>query len=188
MALLTLLTATDLRARLSALVHTPLAVGVHRPAAVLVVLEPGRGVWLTQRSNDLPNHAGQVSFPGGKIEAFDASPEAAALREAFEEVGLAPEAVEVLGRMDDYITGTGFHIVPVVGMVAPGQQFVPAAGEVAAVFCLGFEVLLNSAAAQRRSATFRGETREFWIWPDELHFIWGATAEILVNLARYLRD
>jgi 8-oxo-dGTP pyrophosphatase MutT (NUDIX family) len=170
------------------LVHTPLDSAGHRPTAVLVALEPGRGVWLTRRSADLPAHAGQVSFPGGKIEVFDASPEAAALREAHEEIGLPPAAVEVLGRMDDYITGTGFHMVPIIGLVAPGQIFAPAASEVAEVFCLPFEVLRDPAAPRRRTATFRGVTREFWVWPEETHFIWGATAEILVNLAGYLRD
>jgi 8-oxo-dGTP pyrophosphatase MutT (NUDIX family) len=135
----------------------------------------------------LAAHAGQVAFPGGKIEGFDASPEAAALREAFEEVGLPPGDVEVLGRMDDYVTGTGFHITPVVGLVPVGVVLVPAAAEVAAVFCLSFEVLLDPAGPRQRVATFRGATREFWIWPDAAHFIWGATAEILVGLARRLR-
>ncbi|MDR3521703.1 MAG: CoA pyrophosphatase [Acidocella sp.] len=181
------MTAAELRARLGSLDHAPLAVAGHRQSAVLVVLEPGRGVWLTRRSNDLPNHAGQVAFPGGKIEVFDQSPEAAALREAWEEIGLAPESVEVLGRMDDHITGTGFHIVPVVGLVAPGVAFNPAAGEVAEIFCLGFDVLLNPLSPQRRHATIRGEERSIWVWPHPDHFIWGATAAILVNLARHLR-
>jgi len=181
------MTAEDIRARLAPSVHTSLDVAGHRQAAVLVGLEPGRGVWLTRRANDLPAHAGQVAFPGGKIEDFDASAVAAALREAFEEVGLPPEVVEVLGRLDDYVTGTGFHVTPVVGLVPKGVVLVPAAGEVAAVFCLGFEVLLDPAAPRRRMATFRGETREFWVWPDVDHFIWGATAEILVGLARRLR-
>ncbi|HQU03857.1 MAG TPA: CoA pyrophosphatase, partial [Acidocella sp.] len=153
------MTAAELRSKLSTLVHAPLAVAEHRRSAVLVVLEPGRGVWLTRRSNNLPAHAGQVAFPGGKIETFDASPEAAALREAWEEVGLPPKAVEILGRMDDHITGTGFHIVPVVGLVSPGVVFHPAAGEVAEIFCLGFDILLDPQAPQRRHATIRGEVR-----------------------------
>lgn len=181
------MTEADLRARLTPRVHTSLDVAGHRQAAVLVALEPARGVWLTRRTNDLPTHAGQVAFPGGKIEAFDVSPEAAALREAFEEVGLPPGDVEILGRMDDYITGTGFHITPVVGLVPSGVVLVPSAAEVAAVFYMPFEILLDPAAPRRRKATFRGETREFWIWPRAEHFIWGATAEILVWLARRLR-
>ncbi len=187
MTFASLMTAADLRLRLSTLVHTPLDVAEHRRAAVLVVLEPGRGVWLTLRARGLPSHAGQVSFPGGKIEGFDASPEAAALREAWEEVGLPAEAVEVLGRMGDYITGTGFHVVPVVGLVEQGVTFRPAPGEVAAVFCLGFDVLLDPAAPRRRMVTVAGGEREFWVWPHAEHFIWGATAEILVRLARALR-
>lgn len=181
------MTEPDLRARLTPRVHVPLDVAGHRQAAVLVALEPGRGVWLTRRTNDLPTHAGQVAFPGGKIESFDVSPEAAALREAYEEVGLSPEDVQILGRLDDYVTGTGFHITPVVGLVPYGVVLVPAAAEVAAAFCLPFEMLLDPAAPRRRAATFRGETREFWIWPGAAHVIWGATAEILVWLARRLR-
>jgi 8-oxo-dGTP pyrophosphatase MutT (NUDIX family) len=181
------MTEAEIRARLTPRVHTALDVAGHRQAAVLVGLEPGRGVWLTRRTNDLPTHAGQVAFPGGKIEAFDASPEAAALREAFEEVGLRPAEVEILGRMDDYVTGTGFHITPVVGLVPADVVLVPAAAEVAAVFCLPFEVLLDPAAPRRRTGTFRGAARAFWVWPELEHFIWGATAEILVGLARRLR-
>ncbi len=181
------MTAEDLRARLAPSVHTSLDVAGHRQAAVLVGLEPRRGVWLTRRANDLPAHAGQVAFPGGKIEDFDASATAAALREAFEEVGLRPEWVEILGRLDDHVTGTGFHVTPVVGLLPEGVVLTPAAGEVAAVFCLRFEVLLDRAAPRRRMATFQGKTREFWIWPHDEFFTWGATAEILVGLARRLR-
>jgi len=158
-----------------------------RPAAVLVPLEPGRGVWLTRRAMGLPSHAGQVSFPGGRIEASDASPEAAALREADEEVGLAPGAVEVLGRMDDFTTATGFHIVPVLGMVPRGVTWVPAAGEVAEVFCLPFADLLNEALPHRREALYRGKPSPFLVWPHSDHVIWGATARILADVAVLLR-
>jgi 8-oxo-dGTP pyrophosphatase MutT (NUDIX family) len=181
------MTAAEIRARLRALTQVSLAHANLRPAAVLVPLEPERGVWLTRRSNNLPSHAGQVAFPGGKIDVTDESPEAAAIREAHEEIALNPADAEILGRMDDYITGTGFHITPILALIRPGTVFVPAAAEVAAVFCLPFETLLDPAAPARRTATFRGETREFWVWPEANHFIWGATAEILVNLARVLR-
>jgi mutator protein MutT len=163
-----------------------LDVAGHRQAAVLVGLEPGRGVLLTRRAADLSHHAGQVAFPGGKIEVGETE-EGAALREAFEEVGLVRGDVEVLGRMDDYVTGTGFHVAPVVGLLREGVELTLAAAEVAAVFYLPFEVLLDVGAAVRRKATFKGATREFWVWPHEAYFIWGATAEILVGLARRLR-
>ncbi len=181
------MTGEQIRTRLKTLVQVPLAYANHRPAAVLVPLEPNRGVWLTRRSNNLPSHAGQVAFPGGKIEHFDESPEAAALREAHEEIGLDPTSAEILGRMDDYITGTGFHITPILALIQPGTVFSPAVDEVADVFCLPFATLLDPTAPTRRTATFRGETREFWVWPEPNHFIWGATAEILVNLASALR-
>jgi 8-oxo-dGTP pyrophosphatase MutT (NUDIX family) len=178
---------SDIRARLLGLVHAPLAAEDYWPSAVLIPLEVGRGVWLTLRANQLSRHAGQVAFPGGRIEASDASPEAAALREASEEIGLRQEDATIIGRMDDYITGTGFHMIPVLALVAPGACFVAAADEVAAVFCLPFADLLDPSAPQRRTALFRGELRQFWVWPKAEHLIWGATAEILVNLARRLR-
>ncbi len=169
------------------LLHARLPVEDHRQAAVLVPLEPGRGVWLTRRAVQLPNHAGQVAFPGGKIEVFDASVEAAALREAEEEVGLRPGEVEILGRMDEVITRTGFHMAPVLGLVPRDVVLRPRAEEVQDVFCLPFEVLLDPAAPRLRRAEWRGVVREFWVWPHETYVIWGATAEILLNLARLLR-
>ena len=179
----------ELRRRLPpGLAHHHLAPAAFRRSAVLVPLEPERGVWLTRRGALMPSHAGQVAFPGGKIEAFDASVEAAALREAQEEIGLAPERVEILGRMDDFITGTGFHISPVVAMVPKDVRFVPAPGEVQDVFCLSFDALLDRAAPRLRRASWHGKAREFWVWPHEAHVIWGATAMILLNLARRLRE
>lgn len=177
----------EIRARLAGLVHAPLDYEDYWPSAVLVPLEAGRGVWLTLRANHLNSHAGQVAFPGGRIERSDASPEAAALREASEEIGLKPVDVTLLGRMDDYITGTGFHMTPVLGLVQPGVTFTPAEAEVAAVFCLPFETLLDPEAPRRRTGFFRGAEQHFWIWPKAEHLIWGATAEILVQLARRLR-
>jgi 8-oxo-dGTP pyrophosphatase MutT (NUDIX family) len=182
------MTEAEIRARLPpGLAHAPLAWDAHRPAAVLLPLEPMRGVWLTRRSLALPNHAGQVAFPGGKIEPFDESVEAAALREAEEEIGLRPGDSKVLGRMDDYITGTGFHISPVVALVPPGVELVAAAGEVQDIFCLPFAVLLNPLEPRPRRAVFRDSVREFWVWTDDDHVIWGATADILRKLAMRLR-
>jgi 8-oxo-dGTP pyrophosphatase MutT (NUDIX family) len=159
----------------------------HRPAAVLVALEPGHGVWLTRRSAWMSDHAGQVSFPGGKIEPDDASVVAAALREAAEEIGLDPAQAEILGRMDDFITGTGFHISPVVALVPEGIRFAACPREVEEVFCLPFEALLDPALPQRRRAARRGVEYEFWVWPHAEHVIWGATARILLSLAMRLR-
>ncbi len=183
------MTEAELRRRLPpGLEHKRLAPARNRPSAVLVVLEPERGVWLTRRSPLMLNHAGQVSFPGGKIEPSDASVEAAALREAEEEIGLAPTAVEILGRMDDFVTGTGFHISPVIALVPKYVLLRPDPGEVQAVFCLPFEILLDSGRPRRRRAVWRGGAREFWFWPHEAHVIWGATAHILLKLAERLRQ
>jgi 8-oxo-dGTP pyrophosphatase MutT (NUDIX family) len=169
------------------LVHNRLEAAQNRPAAVLVPLEPERGVWMTRRSAKMPSHAHQVSFPGGKIEPGDASAEAAALREAWEEVGLNPDEAEILGRMDDYVTSTGFHIVPVVALVPKGVRLVAAPREVQEVFRLPFETLLDKDQPRLRRAFLRGTAYEFLVWPHERHVIWGATAAILYKLAKRLR-
>lgn len=195
--------ATALRARLAAAIAAPvggddiadLATPRLLPAAVLVpfVLGAVPGVLLTKRTAHLSSHPGQVAFPGGRIEAQDASAEAAALREAGEEIGLDPARVELLGRLTDYVTGTGFRITPVLGLLPQGVALEalslrPSAEEVDAVFELPLAVLLDPAAPQRRRAHFRGRWREFWVWPHAEHYIWGATAGILVNLAARLRE
>jgi len=170
------------------------AAGPLTPAAVLVpfVLGPVPGVLLTRRTPHLTLHAGQVSFPGGRIDPEDTSPEAAALREAEEEIGLPPFRVEVLGRLPAYVTGTGFRITPVLGLLPQGVplhalDLRPSAAEVDAVFELPLSVLLDPEAPQRRQMHFRGRLRTFWVWPHPEHYIWGATAGILVNLAARLR-
>jgi 8-oxo-dGTP pyrophosphatase MutT (NUDIX family) len=163
-------------------------------AAVLVALTPGPagGVLLTKRTAHLSHHAGQVSFPGGCIDPSDASPEAAALREAQEEIGLDPERVAVTGRLGDYVTGTGYCITPVLGVLPACRTLRelglrPSPQEVDTMFMLPMAVLLDSRAPQRRGAFYRGRWREFWVWPHPEQYVWGATSAILVNLAARLR-
>ncbi len=159
------------------------------PAAVLVgiVTGPAPGVLLTRRTAHLRQHSGQVSFPGGRIDPGDASPEAAALREAREEVGLDPSHAETLGRLRDYVTISAYRVTPVLALLSPGFVSRPSAHEVAAVFTLPLATLLDPDAPQRHTATFRGEPREYWVWPHPEHHIWGATAAMLVHLAERLR-
>ncbi len=160
------------------------------PAAVLVpvILGDAPGILLTKRNAHLNKHAGQVSFPGGRIDA-DETAEAAALREAEEEVALDPSHVEVLGRMGDYVTGTGYRITPVLGLLPPGLSLQPSPEEVESVFELPIDVLLDPQAPQRQRQRHhvRGIWREYWVWPHPEHYIWGATAAILVHLAQKLR-
>jgi 8-oxo-dGTP pyrophosphatase MutT (NUDIX family) len=165
------------------------------PAAVLVpfVLGPHPGVLLTKRTAHLSKHAGQVSFPGGRIDPQDADAEAAALREAHEEIGLDPRIVELMGRLGDYVTGTGYRITPVLGLLPSGValgglDLLQSSDEVESVFELPLSVLLDPAAPQRKRAHFRGRWREFWVWPHPEHYIWGATAAILVQVATRLRS
>jgi 8-oxo-dGTP pyrophosphatase MutT (NUDIX family) len=164
------------------------------PAAVLVpfVLGPASGVLLTKRTAHLANHAGQVSFPGGRIDPGDATPEHAALREAQEEIGLDPSRVELVGRLPDYLTGTGYRITPVIGLLPAGLDLGGldleiSPHEVDSVFLLPMAVLTDPSAPERRRAHYRGRWREFWVWPHPEHYIWGATAAILVQLAARLR-
>lgn len=171
-----------------------LADGPLVPAAVLISLVLGAtpGVLLTKRTAHLNKHAGQVSFPGGRIDPEDASPEHAALREAEEEVGLGRHHVELLGRLGDYVTGTGYRVIPVLGLLPDGAELwdlglVPSPHEVEAVFSLPLSVVLDPVAPERRRSHFRGAWREFWVWPHPDHYIWGATAAMLVHLAHRLR-
>ena len=157
-------------------------------AAVLVPIihGPQPGILLTKRTATLSSHAGQVAFPGGRMDPGETAIEAA-LREAQEEVGLPSGLVEVTGQLPDYVTSTGFCISPVIGLLAPGFHPVPAAAEVEEVFELPLSVLLDPSAPERRSREWKGRSREFWVWPHARHYIWGATAAILVHLAHRLR-
>lgn len=159
-----------------------------RRAAVLVpvVLGETPSVMLTLRAATLSAHAGQVALPGGRIEAGE-TPEAAALREAAEEVGLDPRLPQILGRLPQHVTGTGYHVVPVVALLHPPFTVTPAPDEVAEVFEYPLARLLDPAQPERRNRLVDGRERAFWVWPHERHLVWGATAAILRNLALLLR-
>lgn len=169
---------------LGALDHPPI------PAAVLVAFVLGRrpGVLLTKRNERLRRHAGQVSFPGGRIDPEDVDATAAALREAREEVALDPARVEVLGCLGDFLTGTGFRITPIIGLIPPGLALVANPVEVEAVFEFPLEVLLDPRAPRRERQERNGVMRDVWVWPHPQHYIWGATAAILVHIAETLRQ
>ena len=159
------------------------------PASVLVPIVPraaGMAVLFTQRTAHLKAHSGQVAFPGGRAEPHDAGPEATALRETQEEIGLHPRHVELLGRLPDYHTGTGFRVTPVVGLVAPPFELAPDANEVERIFEVPLAFLMDPANHRRGSREWQGETRWFYTMDFEGHVIWGATAAMVVNLYRYL--
>lgn len=163
--------------------------GPRTPAAVLVALvarPEGPQVVLTQRTAHLRDHAGQISLPGGRLEADDGGPADAALREAFEEIGLPPERVELLGGLRHYDTITGFRIHPMVGWVVPPVQWTPEPFEVEEVFELPLRFALDPANHRRESYARNGEQRQFYVLPYQDRYIWGATAGILVNFARLL--
>ena len=161
-----------------------------RAAAVLVPLverADGFSLILTQRTADLKAHAGQISFPGGRMEKEDADAEAAALREAWEEVGLDPKSVEVLGRLDPYRTVTGFDVTPVVGAISPPLSLKPDPVEVAEIFEVPLAFFLDPANHLRHSRTSpTGAVRAYYAMPYQDRYIWGATAGMLVNLYEVL--
>jgi 8-oxo-dGTP pyrophosphatase MutT (NUDIX family) len=143
-------------------------------------------VLFTQRTAHLKEHSGQVSFPGGRAEPHDPGPEATALRETHEEIGLDPRRVEVLGLLPEYRTRTGFRVTPVVGLVAPPFELRPDAYEVEEVFEVPLSFLLDPRHHLRHSREWQGELRWFFAIPYGERYIWGATAGMLVNLYRYL--
>ncbi len=159
------------------------------PAAVLVpvVLGDEPSILLTKRTSHLAKHAGQISFPGGRIDPEDSGPEAAALREAQEEIGLEPASVEVLGRLNDHVTGTGYRITPILSVLPPALTYRLSPHEVDEIFELPMRVVMDPDAPRRQRQHVGGVWREYWVWPHPNHFIWGATAAILVQLARRLR-
>jgi len=155
------------------------------PAAVLVAItdRPEPGLILTVRHDDLRTHAGQVAFPGGRIDPGE-TPCQAALRETSEELGLDPDKVTVLGEADPYRTVTGYQVTPVVGLVPPDLTLTPNPAEVSGWFEAPLDFVLDPANQQRMSAIFRGRTRHYYQIDWEGRRIWGATAAMLVNLGR----
>jgi 8-oxo-dGTP pyrophosphatase MutT (NUDIX family) len=159
--------------------------GAPTAAAVLVPLvnrPQGLQVLLTQRSADLPDHPGQISFPGGRVEEEDPSPVATALRETEEEIGLSRAHVEILGYLPEYRTGTGFRVTPVVALVKPPFELALDAFEVAEAFEVPLSFLLDPANHQRHSLHYRGALRHFFAMPYGDYFIWGATAGMIRSL------
>lgn len=156
-----------------------------RPAAVLVAVMPrpeGATVLLTRRADSLRSHTGQIAFPGGRLDQGETAVDAA-LREAWEEVALPPDSVEVLGLGDAYRTGTGFLVTPVVGWVTEPVALTPAPDEVAEVFEVPWDFLMNPDNHRRDSyALPEGQTRWFWAAPWGERYIWGVTAGVLRSL------
>lgn len=190
--------AEDFRRRVSErLTHEGEAVGDHSfnpeltdfllnmertPAAVLVPVihrDPEATVLFTERTGGLRAHAGQISFPGGRVDPEDASPEAAALREAGEEIGLEPAFVETVGRAPDYLTGSGYHVAVVVALVRPGFELKLNPAEVADVFEVPLSFLMDAANHRQGSRIWRGAKRNFFEMPFENRHIWGITAGIV---------
>lgn len=161
------------------------------PAAVLIPLVARPGgltMLLTRRTDHLNTHAGQISFPGGRAEHYDVSPADTALREAQEEIGLDRRHVEIIGQLPDYLTGTGYHVVPVVGLVTPPFALAADPNEVAEIFEVPLAFLMNGAHHKRLSIELpAGGRRNFYAMPYERFFIWGATAGMLRNLFHFLR-
>lgn len=159
------------------------------PAAVLIAItdRTAPGIILTQRTETLRRHAGQVAFPGGRIDPEDNGPVDAALREAHEEIALPPSAVQVVGITDAYRTVTNYVVTPVIGVVPPDLDLRPSEAEVASVFEVPVDFLLDSANQREQVAEYQGRERRYYeiLWQDRR--IWGATAAMLVNLSRRLR-
>ena len=156
-----------------------------RAAAVLVPLvarDDGLHMLLTQRQPHLRQHAGQVAFPGGRVDEADPGPVAAALRETEEETGILPGFVEPLGFLDTYLTSTNYRVVPVVGILRPGFSVSPQENEVADVFEVPLAFLMNPAHHERHSRDWQGRLRYYYAMPWQGRYIWGATAGMIRNL------
>jgi 8-oxo-dGTP pyrophosphatase MutT (NUDIX family) len=207
------MTDNDLRQRISARIRPAAGVGearrrgdndlnprqhdaadaprVLRPAAVLIpIIDRAQGlqVLFTRRADHLARHAGQVSFPGGRVNDDEVDPVAAALRETEEEVGLGRDFVDVRGELDRYETGTGFAIHPFVAMVREGFDLTIDSAEVAEVFEVPLSFLMDRKNHEQRSTVWQGRERHYYAMTFGRHYIWGATAGILINLHERLYD
>lgn len=160
--------------------------GVKASVLLPVIARAEPALLFTRRTDTLARHSGQVSFPGGRSEAGDLSPVETALRETFEETGIAPGFVTIAGYLDRYLTGTGFDIQPVVGVLADGYALAPDPREVAEIFEVPLPFLLDPANRRRESRQIAGRQRSFYAFTYKEHEIWGATAAIVVNLAQRL--
>ena len=161
------------------------------PAAVLVALierSAGMTVLLTRRTESLSSHGGQISFPGGRVEQDDGAPVRTALREAEEEIGLAPSHVEILGRLANYVVGTGYRITPVVGFVDPVQHFVRDEREVAEIFEVPLDIVMERKNYRQEHMRVKNIDRSYYVLPYGGYRIWGATASILLNLRETLSN
>jgi 8-oxo-dGTP pyrophosphatase MutT (NUDIX family) len=159
--------------------------GPPRDAAVLIGIQEqsdGPNVVLTQRTGHLKSHAGQVAFPGGKVDPTDSGPVEAALREADEEIGLPPAQVEPLGSLAPYLTGSGYRVVPVVGVIRSEALFRANPDEVEAVFEVPLQFLMDPANHQKLSREWQGKRRYFYAMPYGERYIWGVTAGIIRSL------
>jgi 8-oxo-dGTP pyrophosphatase MutT (NUDIX family) len=159
------------------------------PAAVLfpiVLRDDGHTVLLTQRTAHLRDHAGQISFPGGRVEERDRTPIETALRETEEEIGLSRERIEIVGFLPEYRTGTGFRVTPVVALVRPPFDLQPDPFEVAEIFEVPLAFLIDPANHQQHSLHYRGALRHYFAMPYGEYFIWGATAGMIRSLSERL--
>ncbi|MCA1748563.1 MAG: CoA pyrophosphatase [Sphingomonadales bacterium] len=172
---------TDLRGR-----KHGLEAAVDAAVLIPVVDRPEPSVILTLRTDALPSHPGQVAFPGGKVDPGDDGPVGAALREAEEEIALPRERVELVGTTDLYLSGTGYHITPVIGVIPPGLDLHPEEGEVAAIFEVPFDRLFDPVGYVEKEIEWQGRMRRYFEMQWEGQRIWGVTAAIIMNLARRL--